>query len=111
MVAVDADADELVVASNFQFVPLTGRFFDFVGAAETFDVVPWVAAGAIDTGDAWAFCHTLNRAVCAVDDEDVAGASFDHLALDGFGPDLIFAAAMYEDAAVASVVFARCPGF
>src|SRR5262249_16884054 len=54
------------------------------------------------------------RRVLAFDENDVAGAAFDHLALDRFHPDAtgraVFADAVQEDAAIASGVLAWRPG-
>lgn len=111
MVAIYADADAVVIAGDFEFVPLAVWFFDLVRAAETFDVVPWIATGTVEAGDGWAFSDAVDCQVCAADDEDVAGATFDHLGFDGFGPDSIASDKVNENAAVAGIALARSPCF
>ena len=109
--AVDFDADFVVVADQFDGVPLAVRFFDFMRAAETFFVAPGVAAGTVEAGDVWAFADSVHGEVSAVDDKDVAGAALNHLALDGFGPDAVLADEVDEDAAVAGFIGTVAPGF
>lgn len=109
--AVDADAHEVIAADDFKFVPLAVRVFDFVRATETFDVLPRVPSGAVESSDGRAFADAVDCQIRAIYDEDVAGAAFNHLALNRFWPDLIASDEMDQDAAVAGVVSARCPGF
>ena len=57
---VDIDAEFVVVAEHFQFVPLTMRFFNFMRAARAFFVAPWVATGAVEACGAVAFADAIH---------------------------------------------------
>src|ERR1019366_1098053 len=111
--------------------PFAERLLDVLLAAETLDVLPLgIAAppiGAAADELAWFSFRivvplladgadvdgSLGLAL-AFDEEQVAGAPFDHLALDAFHPrpgHAIFADAVQQDAAVARGLLALRPGF
>src|SRR5689334_12931315 len=98
--AIHDNAEVLAVAGDFHAIPIAGWFLDLVRPSKALYVLPGIAAGPIESGDVRPFGHAIDCKIGATDHENVARATFDNLRLKGFGPDLIFADKVDEDAAV-----------
>src|SRR5262249_39908317 len=137
--AVEDVGDRVAVADALQRVPFADRLLGVVPAAEVLDILPErVAPGPVEP--ALRHCHRRGAGLVVIlvvllrplagrpllgldrkaalaapaDDDEVAGAALDHLALERLHPALSVAAvragAVQQDTAVAGVVLARRPG-
>src|SRR5581483_4783008 len=136
-VAVENVGDIAPLADAFEGVPFAGRLFHVLFAAEAEHVLPvGIAIEPVDAAARELLLHSAGLVVglhaalgaggpildfarqlghvLAFDEDEVAGAALDHLALDRFEPDpaggAVFADAMEQDAAVARRLFSRRPG-